>query len=261
MLLEKYGYSFPAPIGEWKQKTGTVCPICDDNPTQVDSKGNWIYCVCKMEEWLDQHKNDCQLFETPVQATSLDTLKPFGEAKGAKDLAELIAYVRKWVQRPREWMWIEGTRGTGKTHILCAIKTMLPQIAFYIGAERFASECFRTLNHSAITEDGDEVTLDDFITRLSTVPILLFDDWGLEHKSTFVEDQLAAVINNRYRFPDEFPVIMTSNYELGVLANSPDLTYARIASRMSDPANVRWFKLRQADYRLPTTHGDTYASK
>ena len=261
ILLEKYGYTFPSPIGEWHKLVGPVCPICDESPLREDAKGNWTYCVCAMEAWLDKHKNDCALFETPISPISLDLLKPFGDKAGAQDLKELLDYVRKWVQRPREWMWIEGNRGTGKTHVLQAIKTMLPQIAFYIGAERFASECFRALNHGTISESGDEVTVDDFVTRLSTVPILLFDDWGLEHKSSFVEDQLAAIINNRYRFPDEFPVIMTSNMELATLAYSPDLTYARIASRMSDPSNCRWFKLRQADYRLPMTHGGTYADK
>jgi len=260
MLKEKYGYTFPSPIGEWKKCSGPVCPLNSGFETVEDKDGRLIYCVCKLEEWLEQHKNDCQLFETPIPPTYLKDLKPFGDKAGAQDLKELLDFVNKWLEKPRLWMWIEGTRGTGKTHILQSIKTALPQIAFYISAERFASECFRALNHGAITNGGDEVTLDDFISRLSTVPILLFDDWGLEHKSNFVEDQLAAIINNRYRFPDEFPVVMTSNMSLGALSQG-DPILARIASRMSDASNVNYFKLRQLDYRLPETHGAEYGDK
>jgi DNA replication protein DnaC len=260
MLKERYGYTFPSPIGEWKKHSGPECPFNDGAETVVDKEGRLVYCICKLEEWLEQHKNDCQMYETPIPPTYLKDLHPFGNKEGAQDLRELLDFVNKWIERPRLWMWIEGTRGTGKTHILQSIKTALPQIAFYISAERFASECFRALNFQTVTEGGDRVTLDDFVTRLSTVPILLFDDWGLEHKSNFVEDQLAAIINNRYRFPDEFPVVMTSNMSLNALTQG-DPIMARIASRMSDVNNVNYYKLRQPDYRLPETHGEKYGNQ
>jgi DNA replication protein DnaC len=266
-LLEKYGYTFPSPVGVWEKLTGPLCPECNGYPTMEDSKGNWIYCVCALSRWLDTHKNDCQLFETPVPAVSLDDLKPFSNhnspKKGEEDLRVLLSFVRKWMQRPRRWMWIEGGTGTGKSHVLMAIKTALPKIAFYIGAERFSSECFRTMEHKVLTEGGDEVTLDDFITRLSTVPILLFDDWGLEHRTSFVTDQLAAVINNRVRFPDEFVTIVTSNMQLAKLLHSGDQAIERIASRMSDSQYCDFFTLSQADYRRPTTfaEGSGYAQR
>jgi len=242
----KFGkLQFPMSIGAYKQVIGPACPFCHANGWGPVGEKN-IYCICAMLDWLEQSRHELQEFETPVKATSLLALHPLGienGEEGDKDLLTLLERLKAWIEYPHGWLVIQGPNGCGKTHALSAIKTSLNGLAAFISVDRFQQKLF-----SAIEDSGK---VEELIDNLSTVPILLLDDWGLEHENSWTTDTLASIINRRYMYADEFPTVVTFNTPLGTLLTSPNPAKRRIISRLIDSKISTIYRLRQADYRSP----------
>jgi DNA replication protein DnaC len=234
---------FPMSIEAYRRVIGPACPFCHNNGWGPVGEKN-IYCVCTMLEWLEQSRRDLQDFETPVKATSLLTLHPLGiSPEGDQDLLTLLKGLKSWIEYPHGWLVIQGGNGSGKTHALAAIKTSLNGLAAFISVDRFQQKLFGALEESGKVEE--------LIQNLSTIPILLLDDWGLEHENSWTTDTLASIINRRYMYADEFPTVVTFNTPLGTLLTSPNPAKRRIISRLIDSKISTIYRLRQADYRSP----------
>ena len=100
----------------------------------------------------------------------------------------------------------------------------------------------------------DDNTVEQLIHTLAIAPILILDDWGLEHDSNWTTNSLASIVNTRYmNGPTSYITLMSTNLQVGELLNSPSLPLQRIASRMVDTEISDIFRLRQADFRSPVT--------
>lgn len=243
------GYTFPQPYQAWAETQGSDCPVCHDwRSGFVDTpqgKKN-IYCICSTLRWLQASYFSLHEYETPIRPASLNDLGPIGVPPEAdRDLTTLLDFIGKWLVRPTLWFIIQGGNGSGKSHILRAIKTQLNGLAAYISTDRFQQKLF------SIREDSGKIQ--SLIDSLSTIPILLLDDWGLEHESSWTTDTLASIVNRRYMFPEEFPTVVTFNTPLGTLLTSPNPAKRRIISRLIDTDISKVFQLRQADYRTRMT--------
>lgn len=237
------GYKFPQSIQNYEKETGKDCPIC--HGFQCGKiKEKMYFCICSTLRWLQQSHHDLQDYETPIRPTSLDTLHPLGlSPEGDNDLKILLRDLKEWIIRPAGWMIIQGGNGSGKTHCLQAIKTSLDGLAAFISVDRFQQKLF-----AAKDEEG---AVQELIQNLSTIPILLLDDWGLEHNSPWTTNTLASIINRRYMYAEEFPTVVTFNMPIGDLLRTPDPARRRIISRLIDSEKSTVYLLRQSDYRSP----------
>jgi len=238
-------YRFPQPLSVYNQELGPNCRHCGTNG-QGTVHGKNIYCICSMLAWLEQSRRDIQDFETPVRATSLNTLHPLGlDPKSDELLSDLLERIKNWIQRPDCWLVIQGPNGCGKTHILASIKTSLNGLAAFISIDRFQQKLF-----SAIEDSGKVQKL---ISDLSIVPVLLLDDWGLEHESSWTTDTLASIINRRYMYASEFLTVITFNTPMEKLITAQNPARKRIISRLIDSDISEPYFLTQADYRSNAT--------
>ncbi|NCB64203.1 MAG: cell division protein ZapE [Clostridia bacterium] len=132
-------------------------------------------------------------------------------------------------------LYIEGTFGTGKTHLAAAIALHL------IGRERrvifkTADDLFRDIKETFDKDDGSEQKI---LTRYKECDLLIIDDLGKEQATDWTTAQLYAILNDRYE--NQRPVIITTNFnEDGLIA-------------MESPRNVGEHRIRAILSRLHET--------
>jgi hypothetical protein len=229
-----HGYTFPRPLEHWRNLTGKICPLCNgyENFAVNNQKFKSVYCLCTLLKRLDECTDVAEKYEVFSRPAKLDDLQPLGlNPLTDPILVNAKRFIKRWMQFPKEWIFIQGNTGSGKTHILRAIRTELGNLAFYISSDVFQHHLFASLK----IENGTN----ELINALAGVPILLFDDWGLEHDNTWTTDVLSSIINTRYQDPFNYPVVMTTNLEIEKMFATNDINRRRIASRMQDAQYVK----------------------
>lgn len=104
-----------------------------------------------------------------------------------------------------------GGVGTGKTHLAAAISNVL--------IERGIPTLFGTfIDHlQKIKDEFNNTTLDTYLSKMKSTPMLVIDDLGKERKSDWTQQILFDVIN--YRYEHMLPTIITSNLNDNDLMN------------------------------------------
>ena len=235
----------------YKDWTGSDCKICHGMEyVQLKGTEHEVFCFCSTLRWMEHQWLQNSYFQTLHQPAKLEDLIPISvpDENAAKDLRRLKEYLTKWIIYPKEWIWIQGGFGCGKSHILKSINTALPIASIYISSEDFQSKLFAArdqTNGVQILQDG-----------LSSVPILLFDDWGLEYsKSDWTTTSFANIINSRNQFPKQYITVVTSNLASTELKSSGDVKIRRIVDRLTDVNIATLWQLRQASFRSGQTQG------
>lgn len=103
-------------------------------------------------------------------------------------------------------LYIFGSPGVGKTHLMLAICNMLddrqvPNI--FVRADTI----FDKLRGMAASGQDMEAVLEKYCT----VPVLAIDEFAQERANEFTLDKMFRIIN--YRFSNKLPTLFTSNYE------------------------------------------------
>ncbi|MBC7813322.1 MAG: ATP-binding protein, partial [Burkholderiales bacterium] len=135
------------------------------------------------------------------------------------------------------WLMLEGTYGTGKTHLAAAIGNER--------IERGDTVLFVTvpdlLDHLRSTyAPNSESTYDETFERVRNSAFLILDDLGTENPSNWAKEKLFQILNHRYSH--RLPTIITTNIDL-------DLLDGRIRSRLMDISIVRRVIIAAPDYR------------
>lgn len=132
-------------------------------------------------------------------------------------------------------LYIEGTFGTGKTHLAAAIAMHLIERERRV-IFRTADDLFREIKETFDKDDGSERKV---LERYKTCDLLIIDDLGKEQATDWTTSQLYAIINDRYE--NQKPVIITTNFnEDGLIA-------------MESPRNVGEHRIRAILSRLHET--------
>jgi DNA replication protein DnaC len=245
-----HGYHFPDTFEVWNDALGHAdCPFCNTYKVFHVKWKQWdmdMMCLCSLLEWIKDNSRVLRDYETPVQPADIDQLIPTNNVKNippgaAKDLQLLKDYIKGWYNNPNSWVTISGEPGSGKTHVLRSIKTKFPGMSMFVDAANFQQHLF--------TARTEPTGVRDLIRELSIVPILLFDDLGLEHENQWTLNVIAAVMNNRYKFWNEQVTVTSTNHSLDALVGSPNIAMKRIADRLVDGQSSRCFVLRQRNFR------------
>lgn len=132
--------------------------------------------------------------------------------------------IEKWIEQRSEGkksLMLFGGYGVGKTYVMYAMINWKPNVRV------------RFYNSSALIEDikasyNDAYAQNPVISLRDYEGYLFLDDFGSERVTDFVQDQFYQIINDRY--VNNLPVVISTNYELGELA---DRLGERIASRLA----------------------------
>jgi DNA replication protein DnaC len=145
-------------------------------------------------------------------------------------------------------LFLSGARGTGKTHLACAIvkKEILESENYTSDIDKmplFISipDLLLEIRHSF--KEGSETDEQDIINKYSSIDLLVLDDLGIEKTSEWSIQTLYTIIDRRYR--DMKRTIITSNLTLKEIADKLD---DRISSRIAGMCDG--VTLKGADRRL-----------
>lgn len=105
-----------------------------------------------------------------------------------------------------EGLYIEGTNGTGKTHLAAAIALQL----LNEGTPVICKTSSDMLMDIKKAYDGGEYSEAEILNIYKTVDLLIIDDLGKEQCSDWSMSTLYSILNDRYE--DMKPVIVTTNY-------------------------------------------------
>lgn len=112
-------------------------------------------------------------------------------------------------------LYIEGTNGTGKTHLAAAIALQLIEEQGIPVICKTSSDLLLDIKKAF---DNKEITESNILNIYKTVDLLVIDDLGKEQCSDWSMSTLYSILNDRYE--DLKPTIITTNY------NSDDLLRA-----------------------------------
>jgi DNA replication protein DnaC len=211
-----------------------TCPfsVCDGSGILVDEATRTsVYCRCR------------EMVVATARARGLSAVIPKKYASLSFDRApvttirdSIVASVRRYVREidtriaQGEGLWLYGPVGTGKTSLaMIASKAALDAghtVAIY-SLPRLLSEIRRTF------DDGSLISQTQLLDKLTAVDLLHIDDVGAEQTSSWVLEQLYAMINARYE--QERAVIITTNLERDQLAEQIN---ERTVSRLEEMCEV-----------------------
>jgi DNA replication protein DnaC len=136
------------------------------------------------------------------------------------------------------WLFLYGSPGTGKTHLLASAFNQL----LATGRYPLYTLVPALLDH--VKEGLDAKDKGEYAARFKAVqeaPILILDDLGVEKRTDWSEEALFKLLDYRYR--QELPTAVASNA-------LPAGLEARIASRLQDRALSVALLMAGPDYRL-----------
>lgn len=138
-------------------------------------------------------------------------------------------------------LFISGLSGTGKTVFVCSLAKVYIKKNYkvkFINYPKFIIDIQKRFDGRYYQKDSfggiSEESAYDFIDKSARYPgYLIIDDLGAEKLTDFVRQTTYYLINEREM--NELPLIITSNYGLGKLAEQID---DRIASRIAGMCEI-----------------------
>lgn len=146
-----------------------------------------------------------------------------------------------------EGLYIEGTNGTGKTHLAAAIALQLLNEGIPVICKT-SSDMFTDIKKAY---DGGDMGESQILDIYKTADLLIIDDLGKEQCSDWSMSTLYSILNDRYE--DMKPTIVTTNYgaEDLIKALTPrgydNTKIVAIISRLKETSAV--LTMAWADYR------------
>lgn len=137
----------------------------------------------------------------------------------------LRRYVDGWERAYKEnWsLLLWGGVGTGKSFGAACIANALIEQSIPVCMVNLSSVLNSLTNFQGVDRN-------QFIGELMEYPLLILDDFGMERKTEFANEQIFNVIDERYRSGK--PLIVTTNIPLDSLRNPDSLEMSRIYDRL-----------------------------
>lgn len=157
-------------------------------------------------------------------------------AQQTKNLEKVYKAAEKYAKKPKGWMVITGTYGSGKTHLAAAIanrQTELGHPPMFVMVPDMLDHLRATFNPNS------PVSYDRRFDEIRSAPLLVLDDLGAASMKPWVKEKLYQLFNHRYNA--QLPTIITT-------ADSLEEIDARIRSRMLDTRLCKIYALMAPAY-------------
>lgn len=151
-------------------------------------------------------------------------------------------YYMKWdyVYTQNHGMILHGDTGTGKTFYAACIANAL--------AERGVNVLITNIPTLITKMSHDfEREKEEVLERISKVPLLILDDFGVERTSDYTIEKIYEIIDTRYRSGK--PLIITTNNDVENWFKSTDIRMERIYSRIREMCSITMQKMAGKERR------------
>ena len=138
------------------------------------------------------------------------------------------------------WLLLEGTYGTGKTHLAAAIgneRLKFGDNVMFVTTPDLLDHLRNTYSPRA------EMSYDELFDKMRNATLLILDDLGVENPSEWAKEKLFQLLNHRYSH--QMATVITTNADL-------DSLDPRIRSRLLDINVIRRIVIDAPDYRNMT---------
>jgi DNA replication protein DnaC len=200
-----------------------VCPHCQgagylrhDVPVDDPRFGELIICECTRAE-LDAKRQTMLMKRSQLADVADFTFDKWEEkiVKGAPPLNHpdaayhtALLYTESLEIEGRPWLFLYGTKGTGKTHLAAAIgheRVRRGQPAIFMPVPDLLGHLRRTF------APNSDVSYDELFEDLRNTQLLILDDMGTHMESDWAREKLFQLINHRYN--RRLPTVITMNME------------------------------------------------
>ncbi len=142
-----------------------------------------------------------------------------------------------YAQDPQGWLFLQGTYGSGKTHLAVAIANYRLEL----GEPVLFMTVPDLLDHLRATFSPDApVEYDELFERIRTTPLLILDDLGTESSTPWAQEKLYQLLNHRYLH--RLSTVITTNSDL-------ERIDPRIRSRLVDKTLTYSVHMSVPDFR------------
>lgn len=190
-------------------------------------------CKCRCEEEAERKRREEEqerlerirrLKSSGIQEKHLLEWR-FDVADDNKDIRMAKKYVENWSKAKADnlGLLLWGDVGTGKSFIAACIANALLENGIPVLMTNFS----KILNQMGAMYSEERY---EYIASFSNYSLLIIDDLGIERNTEYAQEQVYAVIDERYK--SGLPVIITTNLLINEIRNPADVAHARIYSRV-----------------------------
>ena len=236
-LIESISQRVPKADSEYIGEDGLLhCSKCHHKTETIikhpfTGEDRKVRCVCKCRTEMDDFKDRQKQEELErkkricfAESNMFTWTFTNDDGKNEKLSNAMKNYVKNFAEFKKDGkgLLLYGTVGTGKTYYSACIANALIEEGYSVLMTNFA----RLTNSIQGTFDGKN----EFIDSLQRYTLLIIDDLGAERKSEFMQEQVFAIIDARYR--SSLPMIITTNLTAEEIKNPQEVGYARIYDRI-----------------------------
>jgi DNA replication protein DnaC len=134
----------------------------------------------------------------------------------------------KELSKDNNGLIFHGNVGTGKTYLAaCIANKVIEDYQIRVKMRNIT----QIIND--IEKRGFDIDKNDYYRKLSSVSLLILDDFGIERNTEYVNEMVYQIINTRYE--SKKPTIISTNIPLGLIMDgSNDIDKERIYSRLRE---------------------------
>ncbi len=225
------------------------CPLCRgmgyvrlDVPVDHPSFGKLFPCTCRVRDIQAQHVESLRLTShlATLERFTFATFRPEGHGlspERQENLRRAYDTALAYAQHPEGWLLLLGGYGCGKTHLAAAIAN----VALDAGLPAIFVTVPDLLDYlRAAYAPTSPTGYDRRFEEVRTTPLLILDDLGTEHTTSWALEKLFQLLN--YRYMAHLPTVITTNRALEDME-------PRLRSRLGDPELVQIVTILAPDFR------------
>jgi DNA replication protein DnaC len=227
------------------------CPHCGglgylrlDLPLDHPDFGKLQPCTCRHSQISQQvHRRLFSLSNLEeLRHLTFENFQPRGRIglgpAQANTLERAFNSARQFSQNLSGWLLLEGTYGSGKTHLAAAIANF----AVSMGVPTLFLTVPDLLDTLRFSYGDPGASYEERFDEIRRVQLLILDDFGTQNSTSWAQEKLFQILN--YRYINHLPTVVTTNLAMEELEG-------RIASRLQDPELVTRVRIEATDFRNP----------
>ncbi len=224
---------------------GKAFPCVCQADTVKSRKADQLRKISNLDAYADKTFSTFEIDYSLIEEGEQDLIQEFPDVSEKRHFTEAqrrqikiaAEQALRFAKDPQGWLLLQGTYGTGKTHLAIAIANWR--------LERGEPVLFITapdlLDHlRAAFGPTSEAAFDERFEQLRTAPLLILDDLGAESPTPWALEKLYQLVG--YRHAMRLPTVITTNRELESLD-------ARILTRLTDRGLTQSVRLNIPDRR------------
>jgi DNA replication protein DnaC len=227
------------------------CPHCHgigyvsyDVPVGHPEFGRMHVCSCRKAEIEARGRE--KLFAlsnlSELENLTFETFRPRGRIGigpyQSESIERAFNQARQFVQSQNGWLVLQGSYGSGKTHLAAAITNESASL----GVPALFITVPDLLDQLRFAYNSPETTFEERFEAVRRAPLLVLDDFGTQNATEWAEEKLFQILN--FRYTNRLPLVVTTNLPL-------DDIEPRLRSRLQDPELVTRVTIMAPDYRRP----------